>query len=309
MRNVKSIIVSVVCINLIALAVFAETKEGKYEDINIESCYSHRNGQDYEKAIISGEKAIKSSPNDFNSHFCLGSTYQKMGELKLALVELKKSESLAKTKNELAANASFLGTINQYMGNADEAIKQYNRALTLQRELNNLNGIAGELNNLATIYSSMNQTDKALEYYRDSLNTEPDQLKKSTCYANIAMVLAEQGKFEEAAAAIGNAINISEKAGDFHGQAENTVNLGYIQFREGNYTKAKPTLQEGLKKIQEVGDVRFEAKTLQLLGWVCKKLGDKPLSKDYLQKALVIYTRIGAKESVKQVQSSIDALI
>lgn len=309
MKNLSSLAVSVGVVVLIAGAIPAVAAKEKKKDVNIDACFNYRQGQDYEKAIASGKKAIVSSPKSFDSHFCLGSAYDWIGESKLALPELKKAETLAITKEQLQRTATYLGHVYRAIGNIDEALKQHNKNLKLSRELDDMEGVASAFNNIASIYSDeLDQKEKAVEYYREAVNANIDELKKSTYYCNYAMALSELERHDEANAAIQKAIITSEQAGDYHLQAVNIIQSGYIQYREGNNKKAETTLLQGLKKIREVGDLHQEGEALQKLGWVYAALGEKSLAIDSLKNAQTIFARIGAQASVKKVQVTLDRL-
>lgn len=305
MKKMKSIVATVTCFNLV---IGSGILCANATDKNIDACESFRGGQDYIKAIQSGKKAIKSSPKSFKSHLCLGAAYDKSGEYKLAIPELKKAEILATSKEELTAVASFLGGCYSSLGNKDAAEQQYNRTLTLNRELGNTDDIAVSLNNLAGIYLDLNQSDKALEYYQEALSVQQDELKSGVMYGNIAMILIDKNKLDEAAAYIHKSIAISERTGNFHDQAIFTIKLGNIQYEKKDYQSAETTLLEGLKRIVEVGDAYWEASALHKLGWTNEAIGKKTIAAEYYKKALEISTRIGAKDKANSVQEDLNNL-
>lgn len=295
--------VIILCINII---VGFDVRSIEAKDKNIEACFSYRDSQDYKKAIESGKRAIKNSPNDFDSHFCLGSTFARVGEYKLALSELKKAGFLSTNKEDLAANASYLGNVYQILSNNDEALKHFNRALKLRRETANFHGIAQEMNNIAGIYFDWGLNDKAFEYYQEALKAEPDELEKAPYYSNIATLLNNQGKYAEAESNILSAIKLSERKGDYHAQSIYMIKLGDYQYRKGDYKAAEISLLEGLRKTSSIGDVYWEGSALQILGWVSDELGNKKQAIDYLKKALEIFTRIGAAKQIKDAQEQLN---
>jgi tetratricopeptide (TPR) repeat protein len=56
---------------------------------------------DYERAIEAGKRAVEKDPNNLKAHYCLGRSYYKIGEFKLALKHMKKAESLTSDKEDL----------------------------------------------------------------------------------------------------------------------------------------------------------------------------------------------------------------
>jgi len=127
MGKFKSIVLGMLCVNLIAGIQAVEAKEDK----NIEACYSYGEAQEYQKSIASGKKDVKSSPKNYLSHLCLGVTYNKVGQFKLAIPELEKAETLTSDKSALASVANNLGEALEKTGNIDSAFKQYSKSLSL----------------------------------------------------------------------------------------------------------------------------------------------------------------------------------
>jgi tetratricopeptide (TPR) repeat protein len=94
---------------------------------------------DYERAIEAGKVAVEKDPNNLKAHYCLGRTYYKIGEFKLALEHMKKAESLTSNKQDLMYIYNQVGLIYDSMGYLDDALLYYSRSLSLARHLVNEN--------------------------------------------------------------------------------------------------------------------------------------------------------------------------
>lgn len=297
----KKIKISVISIFL-ASSAFASDK-------NIDACFSYLKGQDYQKAIASGKKAVKSSSKTFDSHFCLGVSYTKSGEFKLALTELNNAVSVATNKKDLAAAASYLGITYNDMGETEKAVIEYNRQLVINRELNDPRGIASALSNIAGTYQDKLQHDKALQYYQESLEINPSELGKATTYNNIASLLREQQKYDEAEKYQLESIKLAERAGDYHAQATYLIGLGNIQYCKDDYKAAEATLLDGLKKIRTVGDLYWEGQAELVLGRLYKVQGMKTPATEHYKMAMAIFTKSGSKSYLNAAQQELNDLL
>ncbi|MFN3568207.1 MAG: tetratricopeptide repeat protein [Caldimicrobium sp.] len=179
----------VLCL-LFYFLIFASSSFGQ-DAIN--ECFTFYKAGDYERAIQAGQRAVKLYPRNADAYHCLGASYLFVGELKLAVEYLKKAESLASDKIELAAVYNRLGQALNLIGDLDSALHYYFKVLAIARELGDKGGEAVALNNIAGIYQDKRDYEKALAYYQQSLNLEKDDKGKATTYNNIAVVYSAKG--------------------------------------------------------------------------------------------------------------------
>ncbi len=143
-------------------------------------CFNLRKAGDYQRAIEAGQRAVRMFPNSVDANSCLGASYLKVGELKLAVEYLKRAESLTSDKLRLSAIYNLLGWALHRMGDLDSALYYYSRKLPIDRELGDKEGEAAALDNIALIYQDKGDYDKALEYYQQSLDLTKDDKEKAT---------------------------------------------------------------------------------------------------------------------------------
>ena len=307
MIKAKAIWVIIVCISF--FVVLGCTSEAKDKiDKNIVASASFYKAQNYEKAVESGKKAVKSSPKNCYSHYWLGSAYGEIGELKLAIEELKKAEALAINKSDMAFIANKLGLSYLDFGNIDEALRQHNRALIIARELGDNDDIAANLANMATVFSAGGQKEKALEYFQDALKLQPDGPGTSSIYGNIADIYIEQNKINDAELFVRKAIDLCERTGNYQNQAIQFIRLGDILRLKKDYKAAEGALLDGLKKIQKVGDLGWEGNACEKLGWLYEDLGKNAQAAEYYKKELAIYTQLGIKQGIEAAQRNLDKI-
>ncbi len=258
-------------------------------------CFNFLKAGDYKRAIEAGKKAVKKYPNNSDAHLCLGINYYQIGKLKVALKHLKKSESLTSDKRDLMYIYTQLGKIYHEMGYFDDALLYHNKSLSLAKELGHISTQAAVLNNIALMYQHINELDKALDYFEESLRLQTNEKAKSPTYNNIALIYGKKGDYQKAVEYFKKAIEIGERYGDYHGASRTKLNLGAAYREMKDYKKAEKYILEGLEGVKKVGDKFWEAIGYHYLGWLYKDKGDKKTAKDYLTRAYNLYKSIGAE--------------
>jgi tetratricopeptide (TPR) repeat protein len=274
----------------------------------VDACSNFLDAGDYRKAIEAGKRAVQKYPNNIDAHLCLGASYYAIGEFRLALVHMKKAESLTSDKEDLMYIYNQVGLIYQRMDYLEDALLYYSRSLRLARDLENQSLQASVLNNIANIYEKKDQLDKALSYYEESLRLTIDEKEKSPTYNNIAIIYYKKGDYRKAVEYFQKAIEIDERYGDYHRVSMRKLNLGNTYRKMKDYEKAEKYLLEGLEGVKKVGDKYWEAYGYKYLGWLYRDKGDKKTAKDYLTRAYNLYKSIGAEGEAEEVLSDIQEL-
>lgn len=266
-------------------------------------CYTYLNASDYSRAVEVGKRATARFPGSFDAHFCLGQAYLSSGDLNSALRETRTAERLATNNEHLQYVFNRLGIIYNRMGDLDSALLAYDRALSLSRQRGDREGEAGGLNNLAGIFHSRGNHDKALSYYKDSLNLRKDEGKKATTYNNMAAAYAEKGDYQTAVKYLKMAADIHERRGDHHLLGKGLLNLADIYRQMGDTKNAWPTLRQGLKMVREVGDKYWEATGYEYLSALAYRDGDPRGARQAAQKAFDIFSSTGATKDAEKMRA------
>ncbi len=290
---------------LITTALILSLSVQAFAQQEIEACYNFLHAQDYERAIQVGEIAVKKYPNNVLAHLCLGRAYLRAGELKLALSSLMQAEKLTQDKEELLSVYNFIGRAHSSIGNLDDALFYYSRALNLAKDLEMKKYEALLLHNIAEIYYRKGDYDKALRYYEESLNLEEDEKEKAVAYNNIALVHCAQGDYEKALEYFFNALDIGERYGDYHRTATTMLNIGDTFRETKDYKKAEQYLFEGLNRIKRVGDKYLEGIGYKYLGWLYRDLENKQKAVEYFTLAYNIFKSIGAEGNMQEVREAL----
>ena len=274
----------------------------------VDACSNFLDAGDYKKAVEAGKVAVQKYPNNIDAHLCLGASYYTIGEFRLALVHMKKAESLTSDKEDLMYIYSGIGSIYEGLGYLDDALLYYSRSLRLAIDLENESMQATALNGIAGIYLNKGELDKALDYYEESLSLETDEKSKATTYNGIAIIYIKKGDYQKAVKYFRKAIEIYEKYGDYHGASQTKINLGDTYREMKDYEKAEKYLLEGLEGVKKVGDKYWEAYGYKYLGLLYRDKGDKKTAKDYLMRAYNLYKSVGVEEYAEEVLSEIKKL-
>jgi tetratricopeptide (TPR) repeat protein len=274
----------------------------------VDACYNFYKAGDYKRSIEAGKRAVQKYPNNIDAHFCLGASYYAIGDFRLALVHMKKAESLTSDKEILMYIYSWIGSIYDGMDYLDDALLYYSRSLMLAIDLENESMQATALSSIAGIYRNKGELDKALDYYEESLSLETDEKEKAATYNNIAFIYEDKGDYQKAVEYYQKAIEIGERYGDYHGASIRKLNLGDTYRKMKDYEKAEKYILEGLEGVKKVGDKYWEATGYHYLGWLYKDKGDKKTAKDYLTHAYDLFKSIGAEGDAKEVLSEIQKL-
>jgi tetratricopeptide (TPR) repeat protein len=298
----KALSLLFIILSLLAFKNFA------FAQPEVDACYNFHKAGDYKRAIEAGKVAVQKYPNSLKAHFCLGASYYAIGEFRLALVHMKKAESLTSDKEDLMYIYSWIGSIYDGMDYLDDALLYYSRSLMLARDLGNKSMQASVLNNIGVVYYYKGELDKALDYYEESLRLETDEKEKATTYNNIANIYYKKGDYQKAVEYFQKAIEIGERYGDYHGASKWKLNLGDTYRKMKDYEKAEKYISEGLEGVKKVGDKYWEAIGYYYLGWLYIDKGDKKTAKDYLTRAYNLFKSIGAEGDAEEVLSDIREL-
>lgn len=229
----------------------------------VDRCATYLNAGDYVRAVQAGQNAVRQSPRNGDAHFCLGDAFRLRGELTSALQELREAERLSSTKADLRVVYNRLGLTYSDIGDLDNAEFYHSRALSLATELGKKDVEASELNNLAVVFQDRGNLEKALEYYKQSLNLKRNESEQATVYNNIAVVYDQKGDHSSAIEYFSRAIGIHERSGNYASAATTRLNLGNTYRKIKEYDKARLELEQGLIGAKKAGKKYWEAVAYQ----------------------------------------------
>jgi tetratricopeptide (TPR) repeat protein len=272
-----------------------------YAQKEIDDCVTYLDAGDYQRAIEVGQRAVELYPQNVDAYFCLGRAYSEIGQIDLAIDNLKKAESYATKDDELMDIYNHLGLNYKYKGDLDNALFYYSKSLNLAKKLGDREMEASVLNNIALILYKIGELDDALKYYKESLKLITNEKNKAPTYNNIALVYVDKGDYKSAIEYYKKSLEIGERYGDYHASGIIMLNLGDAYREVKDFKNAYYYLSEGLKRIQKVGDKYSEGVGFRYLGWYFRDKGDIKSAREYLNKAYEIFKSIGAERDASDL--------
>ena len=173
-----------------------------------------------------------------------------------ALAILKTAEPAPAIQTAIAAIYHHLGNLAQQAADYRAARHHYQKALFLQRALNNRSGIAKTLHQLGSLAAASGNLEEARPFYEESLA-------------------------------------ISKALSD-HGQIALTAwNLGNLAYRQGQLATAEQNYYQALALFEALDDQRNKAGVLHTLGQIALDRGDVAAARHYAEESLTIKNQFG----------------
>ena len=116
------------------------------------------------------------------------------------------------------------------------------------------------MNNIGLIYRDLGDTDKAIDFFNESLEiyqSSGNQQAAGFVLNNIGDVLTLIGKGQQAVAQYKTALAIFEKMDDKRGIAITSQNIGQFYYSAKRYNEAKPFYSNALQCAQEINDLEI----------------------------------------------------
>lgn len=167
-------------------------------------------------------EVVRIAPTTWEAHYNAALAYIRLSDFKKAEIELIKSLN---KKAPPAKIYNTIGAIYLNKGNRQKAVETFETSLTNEKT-------TAALVNLASLYNSMGQTEKAVKYYREAAEIDPANRALYT-----ALISYSTGRYQDA--------RESFKAAFDSGNKDTRIMYLYVQtlLKEGDYNTALSVLQ------------------------------------------------------------------
>lgn len=188
-----------------------------------------------------------------------GNTLLRLGELEKALEAFFKSSEAALNAGYLAGEGSgYMAVADVYSleGNQGNAELYYDKAIQLLRKTEDSVALATALLNTADFYLHGQQYDLALSYFEEAgaIFKEANHRNGLAYYlGGVGMVLAGQGKNEEAKTKLNEAIAMLEDLKDYYPIAVYLNTLSHIYAIDNDLDRAQQAAQKSLQLAKTYG--------------------------------------------------------
>jgi tetratricopeptide (TPR) repeat protein len=153
-----------------------------------------------------------------------------------------------------------MGNFADDRGDHDQALKMYQEALELERDIGNESLQAICLNNIGSVYSEKGQYDDALTYFQQVLQLrEKSKVPQDIVVAvqNLGQVLGGMGQYDKAISYYMRALDLQRSMNDPRGAAIESYGLGTLFDYQGRFGAAVNSKQEALKTFRDLKDKTF----------------------------------------------------
>ncbi len=183
-------------------------------------------------AILSYRRAIFLSPSFATAHSCLANAYLADGEVGRAIYHY--NQALRNGSREDMAIYGNLGMAYEVKGMFDEAIEQYERALEVDST-----SVMARLG-IAESYSRKKQHDKAIEAYKDLIQTN-EEFMRARVYYSLGVAQHQDARFKEAIDSYARAIEVDSTF------AEAYYGLGNAYYRLRDFDDAVSDFKKAVR--------------------------------------------------------------
>ncbi len=166
-------------------------------------------------------------------------------------------------------------------------------------------------NSLGRIYYLMGDYDNSLKYFKRALKfaeSTNDVFKIAKINNNLGIIYKIKGNFSKAINSYEAFLKNSKQVGYKNGEAQSYNNLGNIHKAIGNYKKSIEMFEWSIKRNREIFDRKGESLSYNNLGTVYRILRKYDLSIKYFKKALSISTSINDIQGIARISNNIGSL-
>ncbi len=180
-------------------------------------------------------------------------------------------------QRNMASAYNGIGNVYLPMGEQDEAMKAFEKALALDSLQDNHWGIAVNLSNIGSIHFSRKEYALAEAYYRRSMvhNEQANQLVGTALgHINLGELFQAQDRLDDALAEYTLAYDALKESTDQLHWLDACFHIANIYMRQGRLVQAAPYLAEGLQKAREIHSMKHLSRAHQLYSSYNYERGD-----------------------------------
>lgn len=221
---------------------------------------------------------------------------------------MKFSDSQPGRLSGQASTLFNLGKLSEEVGQPQDALPLYQRAIELWREAGDKVGQATVLNALGGLAVRARQVLRAKEYFEQALplwREAGDNRGQAITHSNLGFVLENGGAYQPAITAYEMAIPYWQTLGDRRGEANTRHDIGRLETTLGKIDRAIDQLGEAARLRREAGDERGLSLSLSLLGFLHQTRGETTRARLALEEALVVLRRTPDKGRLAGILNSL----
>ncbi|MBN2725145.1 MAG: protein kinase [Deltaproteobacteria bacterium] len=181
-----------------------------------------------------------------------------LGEIYTALEVIDQALDIVSKHKEISSIEADLfhirGNAQFYIGNIDEALKTYSRAIELFRKEKRRTQEATILMNQGFLAAHQGRFEDALFYYKQAYQIDVekgDRVHTGVKLSNLAQVHIELGNFGQAAKILKQARKLCEQTRDNSALSDSILTIAQLKIRTSKYAEAMAYISEGISLASE----------------------------------------------------------
>ena len=261
--------------------------------------------KDNAKAIVAYQNLEKSFPDNMDVQFALGSLYEDAADLPNARTHYEKVlQADPKNLDVLLA----MGRVEIKSGNSQAALEPLNRALNLSIQVDNQEQKALILQATGIAYQYMDKLDEALRNFQDSIDINRKLGKKRGVAASLAQMAQLQGlkgKPDASLASYNESLKLFEEIGSKKEAGDVMIDIGGLYLDRGQNDKALQMFKDSLQIQRDAGDESNQAVCLNNIGNVYLNRGETQDALTYFLQALQLREKLNVPDQIAETLHSL----
>jgi tetratricopeptide (TPR) repeat protein len=210
-----------------------------------------------------------------------------------------------------AANLDHLGEAYWRLGEARQALRCHEQALTMARHDGNPQREARCLTNIGAAYWILGHPQEAREYHEQALtifrtlSALDDRWGEAHCLGNLGIAHQQLGEVRPAIAYYEQHLQRARELGDRRGEVRALINIGFAYHDLGEFQSEIAYTEQALAVATQMGDRWNAGRCIGHLGLAADALGQTQEALAYFEQALEIFRAIGDR----RVESDLLGLI
>ncbi len=192
------------------------------------------------------------------------------------------------------------GYLENYIGNVEQSIKDYNKALIISDKSKTTDVYIETLIALGMSYSNRKNTEKTIYYYKKAAEESKkagDEKLLANALSNLGATYRDLGESEKALDYLNEALEIHRKLNFKLGEAYTLLSIGKVNLASGKPDLAQSTAQEALGIFRKIKNVEGEIYALFRLSEIASSGKDYPMLFQYADQGLKLAKQVDDKYS------------
>jgi tetratricopeptide (TPR) repeat protein len=193
----------------------------------------------------------------------------------------ERTEEERELESTQAERLMELGRVEFFGDKYEEAIRWFQEALGIYRQIGDRLGEGKAVNLVGTVRQTLGQIDSAIECFVHALAIYRElgaTRQEGSVLGDLGLSALNQGRYEPALEFFEQALEIQLEFGDTYGTCFNLGNLGLVYHRTGQYERAITLFTQAIDRAREVGNPRS-------IGVFMGNLGNSLLALDQIDEA------------------------